>query len=108
MAANATLRGSITWRTPRHVRLDGDHVVADFNGHQTYPILAAAHEGRALQALVNARTEEDVCVFTRSWGFLHDWTKGGRTDRFPLALFYRHQQYFLALTRLSVAVRRNV
>jgi hypothetical protein len=105
MPADTQPRASILWRKPSQVTLDGDYLVANFSAGQTYPILDAVHKGRALQGLVNARTDDDVCTFTKSWGFLHVRLEGGRTDRFPLALFHLHRQYFLALTRLSTALR---
>jgi hypothetical protein len=109
MKIDAQLRESNLARKPRHVALEGEYLAADFKACQTYPLVDAAREGRALQALVDARSEDGVCAFTKSWGFLHDRIEGGRrTDRFPLALFHLHQRYFLALTRLSTAVRCNV
>ncbi len=93
------------WRKPRHVTLDSGYLVADVQQESRYPILEAAHDGRALRGLIDARTEDEVCQFTMNWGFLHVWFGAGRRDRFPLALFRLHRQYFLALARLSSAVR---
>ncbi len=88
------------WRKPRHVTLDSGYLVADVQQESRYPILEAAHDGRALRGLIDARTEDEVCQFTMNWGFLHVWFGAGRRDRFPLALFRLHRQYFLALARL--------
>ena len=93
------------WRKSRHVTLDGGYLVADVQQESLYPILEAAHDGRALQALSDAHTDDAVCEFTKNWGFLHARFEGGRRDRFPLALFRAHQQFFLALARLCEAVR---
>lgn len=96
---------SVPWRRPTHVTLDGAYLVADVKGEMTYELLRAAKDGRALQDLIDADTDEAVCQFTRRWGFLHTRFESGRRDRFPLQLFRQHQQYFLALARLCKAVR---
>lgn len=93
------------WRKPRRVTLDEGYLVADVERESLYPILDAAGDGRALQALSDARTDDAACAFTKTWGFLHVWFEGRRRDRFPLPLFRLHQRYFFALVRLCAAVR---
>lgn len=94
------------WRKPQRVTLEEGYLVAaDFETCPTYPLQEAAQEGRALRALIEARTEDQVCQFTKNWGFLHHRVEQGRRDRFPVALFRIHQRHFLALARLCVAVR---
>lgn len=93
------------WRKPRRVALSDGVLLADFGKCATYPLLDAARDGRALQALSEAETEAEACRFTQNWGFLHHRFESGRWDRFPLALFRLHRRYFLALARLCEAVR---
>jgi predicted RNA-binding Zn-ribbon protein involved in translation (DUF1610 family) len=96
----------VHWRKPHSVTLeDGFLVAADFERSPTYPLLEAAREGRALNALFDARADDEVCAFTQNWGFLHYRGDGGRWDRFPLALYHLHRNYLFALARLSTALR---
>lgn len=95
---------TMVWRKPHRVTIDDGYLVADPSQEAAYPIFDAA-DGRALRALSDAHTDEGACAFTTRWGFLHARFEGGQWDRFPLALFRLHRQYFLALVRLCEAVR---
>lgn len=96
----------LRWRRPRHVRVEVGFLLVDFEGCSTYPLLLqCAAEPQALSSLIAARTDEEACQFTERWGLLYEWLQEGRTDRFPLDLFHLHRQHFLALARLSTALR---
>jgi hypothetical protein len=107
MTMDTSLDEPIFWRRPSRVTLQGEYLVA--GGSETkYPLLSAAHEGYALRAFVDAATTDEVCQFTKNWGFLHARLEEGRWDRFPLKLFHFHRKHLLTLARLSSAVRSEV
>lgn len=93
------------WRKPRHVEVKDEHLFADFAAGSVYPLLEAAQDGRALRALIDARTDEEVCRFTQNWGLLYSRSEGLRVARFPLDLFHLERVKFLAIAQLSSALR---
>ena len=107
MSVTQPVTGNVAtqWPKPRRVMVDGGYLIADFSGGFEYPLLAAAKKGRALRALLDARTNDEVGEFTKGWGLLYQRLEGGRSDRFPLDLFHIERRKFLAVIRLGTALR---
>jgi hypothetical protein len=98
----------VQWEKLLQVRAEDGFLVANLDDVTRYPLLEAAHEARGLRALLDAHTVEQLCQFTKNWGFLYPRLDGGRRDRFPLDLLELHRRELLALAKLCEVLRLNV
>jgi hypothetical protein len=95
----------MNWQKPRNVRVVDGVLVLDGPDAMTYPLLEAAHDARALRALLDAQSEDELCQFTKNCGLLYPRLENGRTDLFPLDVLRLHRQALVGLSLLAEGLR---